>query len=196
MSKYYMFECYMPIDWDDMALLKSQYFKNIKSWRDDTDSWRLGRRFVSELPDPIILKIRPGYPNELKEMYNTDAIVMTVRLLKALQEAGVDNLDVYPAIIKNEGTGFETNNYVAVNLIGLVSAVDFENSNVVGGDGDHFLDTDFDGVSIDPEKAKDHLMFRLAENTSAIIIHHSVKEHLEKNGFDMLTFVDPSNWIG
>ncbi len=201
MSEHYMLECYMPVDWDDMALLKSQYFKEIASWRNDVDSWRMGRRFVSEIPNPVIIKIRPSYPDDLIEMYNEDAIVMTKRLLSALQEAGVDNLDVYPAIIVNEETGFRTEDYVAVNLIGLVKAVDIANSNVTGGNTDtvdepHFLDTDFDGLAIDPEKAKDHLMFRLAENTSAIVIHRSVKEHLEKKGFNMLTFVEPGDWIG
>ncbi|MCP4268424.1 MAG: hypothetical protein GY777_23085 [Candidatus Brocadiaceae bacterium] len=189
MSKYYMFECYMPIDWDDMAMLEGIDFEGV-------GSWRLGVSFTTPPPNPAVINIMAGYPCDLIEMYNEDAIIMTKRLLTALQEAGVDNLDVYPAIIKNEGAGFQTDNYVAVNLIGLVSATDIENSNVTGGNSDHSLDTDFDGVAIDPQKAKNHLMFRLAENTSAIVIHHSVKEHLEKKGFDMLTFVDPDSWIG
>ena len=58
------------------------------------------------------------------------------------------------------------------------------------------LDTDFDGLSIDSQKAKDYLMFRLAENTSAIVIHHSVKEHLLKKDFTMLTYVEPKDWVG
>lgn len=196
MSDHYMLECYQPVDWDDMADLKSIYFKEIDSWRNDVDSWRLGRRFVSELPNPIVIKIMPGYPDDLVEMYYDDAIVMTKRLLKALQEAGVDNLDIYPCVIVNEETGFRTVDYVAVNLIGLVSAVDIGKSNVTGGDSDHLLDTDFDGLTIDPKKAKDHLMFRLAKNTSAIVIHKSVRDHLLDKGFDMLSFVEPKDWIG
>ncbi|TQV85887.1 imm11 family protein [Aliikangiella coralliicola] len=196
MSEYFMLECYMPIEWDDIALLKSVYFKAIETWRNDIDSWRMGKRFVSEIPNPIQVKIRPGYPDALKEMYYNDAIIMTKRLVEALQEAGVDNLDTYPCVITNEKTGFRTENYVAVNLIGLVKAADISKSNVVGGDEEHLLDTDFDGVAIDPKKAKDYLMFRLAENTSAIVIHRSVKEHLVKKGFNMLTYVEPKDWIG
>lgn len=196
MSEHYMLECYQPIEWDDMALLKSIYFKEIETWRNDIDSWRMGRRFISELPNPVVVKIMPGNPDNLIELYNDDALIMHKRLLAALQEAGVDNLDVYPCVIINEGTGFRTEDYVAVNLIGLVKAVDIDNSNVTGGDSDHLLDTDFDGLVIDPKKAKDHLMFRLAENTSAIVIHRSVKEHLVKKGFTMLSYVQPEDWIG
>jgi len=197
LADYFMLECYQPVEWDDQAMLKSVYFKEIETWRNDIDSWRMGRRLISELPNPIEIKIRHGYyPDDLKEMYNTDAIVITKLLLNALQEAGVDNLDVYPCVIVNEGTGFKTEDYVAVNLIGLVKATDLSKSNVVGGGEDHLLDTDFDGVAIDSKKAKDYLMFRLAENTSAIVIHCSVKEYLEAKGFDMLSFVEPKDWIG
>jgi len=196
MSEHYMLECYQPIEWDDMALLKSVYFKDIETWRNDIDSWRMGRRLISKLPNPVVVKIMPGDPDDLKEMYYNDAIIMSKRLLEALQEAGVDNLDVYPCVIVNEGSGFRTEDYVAVNLIGLVKAVDIDNSNVTGGDGDHMLDTDFDGLTIDPKKARDYLMFRLAENTSAIVIHRSVKEHLVRKGFTMLSYVEPKDWIG
>ncbi len=196
MSEHYMLECYQPIEWDDMALLKSIYFKEIETWRNDIDSWRMGRRFISELPNPVVVKIMPGDPDDLKEMYYNDAIIMSKRLLAALQEVGVDNLDVYPCVIINEGTGFRTEDYVAVNLIGLVKAADIDNSNVTGGNSDHMLDTDFDGLAIDPKKAKDYLMFRLAENTSAIVIHRSVKEHLIEKGFTMLSYVEPKDWIG
>ncbi|TQV85886.1 imm11 family protein [Aliikangiella coralliicola] len=189
MSEHFMLECYMPIEWDDMALLEGVFFAGV-------GSWRLGRRFKKQPPNPVIVEISPGYPNDLKEMYYNDAIIITKRLLAALQEAGVDNLDVYPCIIVNEDTGFRTEDYVAINLIGLVKAADIANSKVTGGDGDHLLDTDFDGVAIDPKKAKDYLMFRLAENTSAIVIHRSVKEHLVKKGFNMLTYVEPKDWIG
>jgi len=156
MSEYFMIECYMPIEWDDMALLKSVYFKKIETWRNDIDSWRMGRRLVSELPNPIQIKIRPGYSDNLKEMYYNDALIITRRLLTALQEAGVDNLDAYPCVIINEETGFRTEDYVAVNLIGLVNAVDIDNSNVTGGNSDYMLDTDFNGMVIAPKKAKDN----------------------------------------
>ncbi|MEZ5506693.1 MAG: hypothetical protein R3F38_12250 [Gammaproteobacteria bacterium] len=66
----------------------------------------------------------------------------------------MDNMETYDCVITNDETGFSTEGYVAVNLIGLVQAVDLDNSNVTGGSSDHLLDTDFDGLAIDEDKPK------------------------------------------
>ena len=46
------------------------------------------------------------------------------------------------------------------------------------------------------EKAGGELMFRLLENSSAIMVHEKVKDHLLSKGFDMLTFIESVDWIG
>lgn len=186
---YYMLECYMPDDWDDMALLKAVYFKEL-------GSWRIGKRFSQDPPNPIEIKIRPGYPDNLKELYSADAMVMTNSLYEALLECGIGNMDKYDCVISNEETGFSTKDYVAVNLLGMVKAADIANSNAVDGREDQVVDADFDGVTIDENKAQEALMFRLAENTSAIMVHEKVKNHLLSKGFDMLSFVEPKDWAG
>jgi hypothetical protein len=117
-------------------------------------------------------------------------------LLAALQEAGIDNLDTYETIVRHPVTGFETRDFVAVNIVGLVSAVDIGQSNAVGGSRDGLIDVDFDGLTIDSNKAFGLLMFRLAESTNAIVVHQKVKDHLLAKGFDMLTFMKPEEWIG
>lgn len=188
MSKYYMLECYGD-EIKDFAVIKAVYIKGL-------GSWRIGKPFSVPPPEPLDIKIMDNNPDNLLEYYNMDAIVMTKRLHQALTETGVDNMDTYACIITNPETGFKTEDYVAVNLIGLVKAVDIARSNVTGGSRDHMLDTDFDGLTIDEKKAGGQLMFRLLENTSAIMIHERVKDHLLKKGFDMLTFVPPEKWIG
>ena len=40
------------------------------------------------------------------------------------------------------------------------------------------------------------LLFRLKESTNAIVVHENVKMHLEAEGFDTLTFVEPDGWAG
>ena len=39
-------------------------------------------------------------------------------------------------------------------------------------------------------------MFRLAENTNALVVHESVKAYLEGRGFTMLSFIPPEEWMG
>lgn len=182
-------ECYEPDDWEDSALLDAVPAP-------EGESWTSGRRFRRPPVEPVEITIDPTHSDDLLEFENITALVMTKRLLKALQETGVDNLDVYRAVIRNPESGFETHDYVACNLIGLVKAADLSGSKVVGGSGDGLIDVDFDAVKIDPLKAKDHLLFRLAENISAIVVHESVKNHILNSGIDTITFVEPEDWIG
>ena len=176
MNHYTILECYMPDDQSDIARIKAVYIKGL-------GSWRIGRVFEQMPPDPIVVKIKEGYPETLKEFYNNDALVMTKRLYKALIECGVENMAAYPCVISNDETGFSTEDYIAVNLIGLVHAQD------VPGSHDSFrqedlIDSEGVGLNIDNGKAAPRLMFRLAENTSAIVVHQSVKDALLAKGFD------------
>jgi hypothetical protein len=185
-----MLECFEPTDWDDSGLFKRA------PKLPGVESWRTGRRFPTPLPEPIEFELLETHSDRLLEMDNTDALIMTKRLLAALRDAGVDNLDAYQAVIRHPGTGAVTEDYVAVNVIGLISAADLGSSKVVGGTQRQLLDVDFEGVVLNEDKAGGALMFRLAENTSAILVHEVVRDRLLTKGFDMLSFVPPERWLG
>lgn len=187
---YFVLSCVQPPDWEDCAGLKGIPAPP------GSFSWRVGQRFKVPPQQPIQVGLQAHHCDRLRTYYSVDAIVMTKAMLAALRAAGVHNLDVYQAVVRHPTTGFETHDYVAVNLIGLVSAVDFSKSKVVGGSPDHLLDTDFEGFAVDPRKTHGFLMFRLAENTSAVMIHRSVKDHLEREGFDQLQFIPPEQFVG
>ena len=61
---------------------------------------------------------------------------------------------------------------------------------------DGLIDTDFDSVAIDEVPTHGRLCFRLAESVNALVVHRSVKEHLESKGGFELTFTEPKDWIG
>jgi hypothetical protein len=170
MSDYFMVECFTPRGQDSFAMIKAVYLA-------EQGSWRTGKKLTSLPPEPIQIGIRSGYLNNLKEMYYADALVITKRLYSALQEAGVDNTESYTCVIRNAETGFTSDDYVAVNLLSLVKSVDLERANINGD------------LTLEALKAKGYLMFRLEENPGAIMVHKSVKAHLENKGFDMLTFM-------
>ena len=190
MTEFFMLECIEPSDWDDSAMLRAV------PRPPGEDSWRFGRPFKTQPTQPIEVMMVSTHCDRLKDLYKIDALLMTRRLYDCLREAGVDNIDAYDTVIRHPGTGFESRDYIAGNLIGLVAAVDVGASNIVGGSADHLLDTDFDAVKIDPAKARGLLMFRLAENTSAVVVSRKVKEFLEARGFTQLSFIDPENWMG
>ena len=176
MSDYFMLECFMPPGERSFAMIKAVYLS-------EQASWRAGERFKSEPPTPLKVGIRSGYGNDLKEMYYADALVISKRLHSELEAVGVENMSAYSCVISNAETGFKTEDYVAVNLLGLVATGDLEMAKLRGNS------------SLEELKAKGRLMFRLAENPSAIMVHKSVKEYLENKGFDMLTFMEPEKWM-
>jgi hypothetical protein len=187
---YYMIECFEPDDWEDSALVdRAPKLPGVGSWMS-------GQRFSGPVPEPIEFSLLDTHNDRMLEMDNTEALLITKKLLGALREAGVDNLDAYDAVIRHEGAGTVTTDYVAVNVIGLVSAADLGASNIVGGMKGGLIDVDFEGVVIDEGRARGALMFRLAENTSAIIVHERVRDHLLDRGFDMLAFIPPERWMG
>jgi hypothetical protein len=132
----------------------------------------------------------------MKELFKVDALVMTKRLQRALSLAGVDNIDFYDAVISHPTTGFSTTEYVVGNLVGIVSAVDLAKSVIVGGSMNRKIDTDFDSVVLRQDFSSELPMFRLAENTSAIIVRAFVRDRLLAEGFDSLTFLNPEEWMG
>jgi hypothetical protein len=146
--------------------------------------------------EPIHLDLDENHSDAMLELNLDDGLLMTTRLYNAFLEAGVDNLVPYKTVIRHPETGFESTDYLLCNLIGLMKVADIGKSKVVGGSPGHLLDTDFEGVEIDTTKTYGMLMFRLAENTMAVMVHESVKDHLLERGFDMLTFVEPKDWVG
>jgi hypothetical protein len=155
--------------------------------------WKLGRRFTTPVPNPVECEVVSS--GVMVNLFQGAGLLMSERLVKALQEAGVDNLDVYPAVIRNTRTGETRNDYRAVNIIGMVSCANMAESNTPAAAGD-LIDVPFDGLVIDEDRTGGALMFRLAEAIAGIVVHEKVKKHLEAAGFDDLSFEDPKEWIG
>ena len=77
----------------------------------------------------------------------------------------------------------------------LLAAADLAKSNYLAYEAAN-RDLDFNSLSIDQAKTRSALMFRLAEASNGIVVHESVKRHVESSGIDTLTFLPPENWAG
>lgn len=159
------------------------------------DSWSLGTRYSVALPNPIEIVATPisDYSGLPSDLYDGNICLMSKRLVEVLVNNGVDNLDIYPAVIMNSESG-ETYQYFAVNIIGMISAADLDASKWASFDGDALFDTSFDRLVIRNESAKEQLIFRLAQSTSTILVHERVKKCIEKEAFPSLVFVSPEEW--
>ena len=109
-------------------------------------------------------------------------------LLSALEEAGVDNLQTYPAIAVSKDGKHLSKDYLAVNILGHIRCADLEKSQYSDITGTGLFAVNFRKLIIDEKKAKGQYMFRLAESVSSIIVHESVKQVLDQKGFSYLSF--------
>lgn len=169
--------------------------------------WNRGTAFsdttLAKIKEPIAYvnarSLDPEEPQNLKAMYKAEAVpLMRDDLVDALLAAGVKNLQLFPALIRNAETGECVASYKAFNVVGLVACADQSASLLLGTTGFNQSDTDFDSLVINESKAgaEGLLLFRIAENISAIAVHASVKQEIEKRGIPGMVFYGPGEWCG
>jgi hypothetical protein len=159
--------------------------------------WRLGASMSEPIPQPLTYTLDVDYPGKPKAMYQAEAVpLMRDDVVEALTKAGVDNIQYFDAVILNPKTGEEHRNYKAFNIVGLVAAAEMQQSRVMEGSTSTIGDVDFDELVIDESKARGHLMFRLAECISAIVVDEPVKAAIEAAGIPGFVFYGPGEWSG
>jgi hypothetical protein len=185
LPSYYVLESFSP----KQMLLFGLCCDNIE------DDWSNGRAFVEPPATPLIVGIQPGYEKEpLLDYFGTPA-VMSNRFYQVLVDAGVDNLDVYDAILEGKDGKTRHEGFKAFNVIGLVSATDMQKTEFSPENDSRLIDASIDSLVIDPKKAGGLLMFRLAEYCAAVIVHESLKRALEKHKFPEVVFTPPESFI-
>lgn len=111
--------------------------------------------------------------------YYSGKCLMLRALVEALQGAGVDNLQVYPAVLTEKATAAEREDYCVVNVLGKVAAADMKQSQALSLGGGQV----FTHLTVDAGKARGLLMFRLAESLVDVIVHERVAQAVTARRF-------------
>ena len=157
----------------------------------------MGRRIGVPLPNPLEFPLERLNPDandngpEMPEYLKGLIPLFRHDLIAALQRGGVDNLDLYNAAVIETDNQTRHTNYKAANIIGAIAAADMGLSNATVNMGGPVIDVDFDGLVVDEKKTRGSLMFRLAESVHTILVHEKLRDHLLKEGFHKLEFLDP-----
>ncbi|OHA80394.1 MAG: hypothetical protein A2675_01355 [Candidatus Yonathbacteria bacterium RIFCSPHIGHO2_01_FULL_51_10] len=196
MSHYYLLECPPLVNEKGEALMEiSNCFRagNIRSWCDGKEP-----RADTVFPAPLEIEFETfhGYAGPPRELVDVCITLMSKRLADTLVEAGVSNIVFYPTTLKNKGTG-EVYDYRAFKVVGLVAAADLEKSKWESYDNKPVADTSFEDLVIDESKATGSglLMFRLAENFSALVVHEKIRDAILAKGINTLKFIEPKDWV-
>jgi hypothetical protein len=159
--------------------------------------WFAGRPVTPSVPPPLVYTLDPNRPGNIRAMYDDHRFpLMRDDLVAALQSVGVDNLELFDAVIRDPATGKDHTNYKAFNIIGLVAAADMAGSVLMGTSKSTLIDADFEQLAIDEKKAAPFRLFRLAESVSAIIVDQVVRATVEQRGIEGMEFYDPADWSG
>ena len=137
------------------------------------------------IPDePLVYSTNAKQGDELRDFSHSSFTLMTKKFFQLFLDAGVKNLQPVPAIIKSEEDGYVWDNYVGVNVIGVIACADLAKSRyseIVPGA--HYR---FKELAIDATKCNGALMFRLEEHLPTIIMHKSVGRYIMNQDPDRL----------
>jgi hypothetical protein len=141
-----------------------------------------GRRFPPDFPAPVTFDIDTDEEGRrLPTLFTVPVFLARREFLALLNDAGVDNVDAYPAVIRDPDTGRLIRDYLALNVVGLVASADLAASEYAElGPGLLAIDR----VVLDPKRTPDALMYRLAEDPLQIIVADSIAERVRAAGFD------------
>jgi hypothetical protein len=158
--------------------------------------WMTGQAITYAVPQPLRYTLDAKYPGKLRPLYESNAPLMRRDLLDALDAAGVDNLQLFDVVLADPNNQAEHQDYKAVNIVGLVSAADMERSVRMGISDSELIDADFDRLVFDEKRPAGLLLFRLAENAGAIVVHEKVKNVIEERKIPGMTFYASGEWAG
>lgn len=158
----------------------------------DKDGWMLGKLFKGIPEVPVVAEICTGYENAELLPFFENPPLMTDAFYRTLCDAGVENLIAFDAIIRSEDESITHHGYKAINIIGMVRA---SGEGTIFTGNSKLIDASIDSLEIASDITGELLMFRLAENVSAIVVHERVKQAIEAKGFPYLVFLDPGDYF-
>jgi hypothetical protein len=201
MSRYFILDCHPPLGADFYSHRVPEPAKSrrcLAGVQFTNADRREGLRLLHDII-PVETIDEPDAPLLIHgELRWVPIPLMSRRLVAGLQAAGVNNLQTFDTeLVSPPGkTPPRRDHYLAVNIVGCMNAADLEKSETRTAVSETGTSMDFHSLAVDMEKTRGQLMFRLAENVSAVLVHESVKAALDAAGFTTLTWFDPKDWAG
>lgn len=134
-----------------------------------------------ELETPLVFTTDATTSTNMLDFRRGTVTLMSKKCFDLFKGAGVDNLQIFPAIIKSETDGTIWDGYFAVNVLGLISCADLSRSTYTEIMPGSYR---FRELAIHPEKAKGALLFRLQEDPPGILMHRNVGKYIIANDPD------------
>jgi hypothetical protein len=166
----------------------AKYVPQLSSDLDESVNFIDGKTITKQIPIPLYFSTDHSSQEPPKGMHGKSIPIMSDSFIKALQGAGVSNIQCFPAVIKSRRDEYVWTDYKAVKVIGMISAADLKRSEyipIIDRPGENSIPLiGFKDLKIDKSRALGSLLFILAENPGTIIIAENVVEFLRKQKND------------
>ncbi|MCY1017414.1 imm11 family protein [Pyxidicoccus sp. MSG2] len=149
--------------------------------------WLSGQSISTPLPNPIEIELDDRFGTRMADIFIRGILVMSDRLVAAIQRAGVTNLQTFPAVLNDAQRGLRLPGFQAVQIVGTIKAADMKKSIAHDPDNIGRDIVGFQKLVIDPKAARGALMFRMLESASTIIVHEKVKQELDKEQWQFVS---------
>jgi hypothetical protein len=150
--------------------------------------WYTGEPFTKHPPTPIEFPMEANSGPVMPDFFSAGIPVFSRRLYQAFQEAGVDNLQAYEAVMVDLNTGLRFADYYAINVVGKVSGANLRKSSYTDPTGSGQTTMFFQQLVLEPSRVEGLLCFRLAESVGELIVHEKVVRHVQSKRLRLVRF--------
>jgi len=154
------------------------------------EPWCEGRLLDFPPAAPLIFTLDPDDAAAPQSIYDGIVSLWSEPLMQAMRAAGVDNLQAHPAVLEDPRRRLPPAGFWAVNVIGVVAAVDLEASDLSADATErgalepwHFV--------LDEARAAPFRIFRLAESPDLILVDEGVRRAIERSGLTDVILTRP-----
>ena len=152
--------------------------------------WYKADRFEVAPEQPIELLMDPQSGPVMPDFFDGPVPIFSRKLYQVFQEAGVNNLDAYDAIMIDPDTGQRWPNYYAVNVVGKIECAAMDSSSYKDPTGSGLVTVFFDELVINEKLTGEALCFRLAENLGTLVVHEKVVRHVQNKKCRPIRFLE------
>ncbi len=159
------------------------------------DNWMLARPFSVPVQEPVEVTVVPDNEEGILLPFYGVPQIMRTDVLKVLVDVGVNNIDVYKAVLRREDGTLVSDDYVAYNILGAVRATDLPGTKFAAENPSRMIDASIQNLTVTEESARGLLLFRLAESIRLIVVHEKVKKAMEASAIPYIVFLGEGDSI-
>jgi len=138
---------------------------------------------------PLACLLDDEYPDgKMSTFFTSPAIVVKKQFYNDLLEIGIDNIEVFPVIIRDEVNDKLIEDYLLLNIIGRISCADIDSTEYRTLDEGEENMTFIDRLVLDHSKVKCFDIFLVSEDTDCIVINEKVYKHLVSKRYTDIYF--------